>query len=171
MHLVYESYPLFQFGVDNASSHELSARILYSEIVTHPTWVYDYLRIAPTSIRRAFLFELLRSSTSVDPAFIREAVTLCAADVDAWMLRTVCQQDDPALLRIFLDAPTVSNTIDDHLCAFVFRNEGLETSDELFAMLEEALMSQTLTADTAYSDSSPSSSSSSKDQDPPRPTM
>lgn len=155
----YESYPLLQFGVDNASSLELSARILYSEIVTHPTWVYDYLRIAPTSIRRAFLFELLRSPTSVDHAFIREVVTICAADVDAWMLRSVCHRDDPALLRIFLDVPNVSNTIDDHLCAFVFRNEALETSDALFTMLEEALMSQA------------SSASSSKDQDPPRPTM
>jgi len=115
-----ESYSLFQFAVDNASSVERSVSLLYSHLLTHPDWILEYLHTTSHGgILYGFLLESMRSlETESDLAQFRDFLHASRIIPDRWLLKTACDTMSPAIVKTLLEIPGV--LVDNWIMIYVY---------------------------------------------------
>jgi hypothetical protein len=136
-----ESYSLFQFAVDNASSVERSVALLVNQLPTHPDWVIQYFRETRHSlISFGFFVEYMRSmETEADLERFRELLHAAEIVPDRWLIKAACDTESIQILEALLEIPGAVAAIDDWICLYVC--EVPELLDVLLQKREEKIYS------------------------------
>jgi hypothetical protein len=158
-----ESYSLFQFAVDNASSVERSVALLLNQHPTQPDWVLQYFRETRHSlISFGFFVEYMRSvETEADLEQFQTLLQAAEIVPDRWLLKAACDQycrlrqptmlaeqselhsacdtRCPKILEALLEIPGAVAAIDNWICVYVC--EVQELLDVLLQKREEKMYS------------------------------
>ena len=116
-----DSYSLFQFAVDNASSVEGSVRVLIAQLPTHPDWVLEYLgTTSHAGISFGFLLEVIRSvETEEDLEIFRDFLQTSRVVPDRWLIKAACDRGYPKILETVLEVPGATAAVDDWILVYV----------------------------------------------------
>jgi hypothetical protein len=138
---VMESYSLFQFVVDNASSVERSVALLVNQLPTHPDWILQYFRETRHPLISFGFFVKYMRSMETEADLEQFQTLLQAAEIvpDRWLLKAACDSRCPKILEALLEMPGAVAAIDDWICFYVC--EVPELLDVLLQKIEEKMYS------------------------------
>jgi hypothetical protein len=136
-----ESYSLFQFAVDNASSVERSVALLLNQLPTQPEWVLQYFRETRHPLISFGFFVKYMRSMETEADLEQFQTLLQAAEIvpDRWLLKAACNSRCPKILEALLEIPGAVAAIDDWICLYVC--EVPELLDVLLQKREEKMYS------------------------------
>lgn len=117
-----DSFALFQFAVDNASSVERSVALLNAQLPTHTDWVREYLSTTShAGILFGFLLECMkRVGTEADLEIFRDFLQASRVVPDRWLIKAACDFGHPKLLEVLLEVPGALTSVDNWILLYVY---------------------------------------------------